>query len=73
MVECLLGKVGTLTGMEGDASPFQEEVSVDHVCKQLHGYGFQLRGFETLYNGHTGMPLPGAGPHNVDYPPTRWP
>eukprot|EP01050_Picozoa_sp_SAG11_P008853 SAG11_NODE_800_length_7121_cov_5.974366_1_plen_1226_part_00 len=60
LVECLLGKVGTLTGMEGDASPFQEEVSVDHVCKQLHDFGFQLRGFETLYNGHTGVALPAA-------------
>ena len=29
LVECLLGKVGSLEGQEGDSSPFQEEVTVD--------------------------------------------
>ena len=60
LVECLLGKVGSLEGMEGDASPFQENITVDHVCRQLHSKGYQLRGFETLYNGFTGVPLEAA-------------
>jgi DNA-directed RNA polymerase II subunit RPB2 len=60
LVECLLGKVGSLEGMEGDASPFQENITVDHVCRQLHTKGYQLRGFETLYNGFTGVPLEAA-------------
>jgi DNA-directed RNA polymerase II subunit RPB2 len=60
LVECLLGKVGSLEGQEGDSSPFQEEVTVDRVCKQLHEKGYQLRGFETLYNGLTGRPLEAA-------------
>jgi DNA-directed RNA polymerase II subunit RPB2 len=60
LVECLLGKLGTLHGQEGDASPFQEEITVDRVCRQLHERGYQLRGFETLYNGFTGRPLEAA-------------
>ena len=60
LVECLLGKVGSLEGLEGDASPFQEDITVDLVCKQLHEKGFQLRGFETLYNGYTGNPIEAA-------------
>ena len=60
LVECLLGKVGCLEGQEGDASPFQDEVTVDRVCEQLHKKGYQLRGFETLYNGFTGRALEAA-------------
>lgn len=53
LVECLLGKLSTLTGDEGDATPFME-LEVDDVSRSLHEMGYQGRGNEVLYNGHTG-------------------
>ncbi|KAK7709362.1 DNA-dependent RNA polymerase II [Diaporthe eres] len=56
LVECLLSKVSTLKGMEGDATPFTD-VTVDSVSDLLHAHGYQSRGFEILYHGHTGRKL----------------
>eukprot|EP00741_Cyanophora_paradoxa_P010477 tig00000158_g10130.t1 len=56
MVECLLGKVAAITGEEGDATPFTE-ITVDQVSAELHKAGYQLRGWEVLYNGFTGRRL----------------
>ncbi|KAJ3172021.1 DNA-dependent RNA polymerase II [Geranomyces variabilis] len=56
LVECLLSKLGTLTGIEGDASPFTD-VTVDQISSSLAEFGYQKRGFEVLYNGHTGKKL----------------
>ncbi|KAJ3113523.1 DNA-dependent RNA polymerase II [Phlyctochytrium bullatum] len=56
LVECLLGKVATLTGKEGDATPFTD-LTVEGVSEELREFGFQKRGFEVLYNGHTGKKL----------------
>jgi len=56
LIECLLSKVGTLTGHEGDATPFTE-VTVDKISALLVEQGFQSRGFEVMYNGHTGRKL----------------
>ena len=56
LVECLLSKVSALTGDEGDATPFTS-VTVDEVSKLLMNFGYQKRGFETMYNGHTGRRL----------------
>jgi DNA-directed RNA polymerase II subunit RPB2 len=56
LIECILGKVSSLTGDEGDATPFTD-VTVDAISKQLEAQGFQKRGFEVLYNGHTGKKL----------------
>jgi DNA-directed RNA polymerase II subunit RPB2 len=56
LVECLLSKVGALSGEEGDASPFSD-LTVENVSQTLHEYGYQKRGNEQMYNGHTGMPL----------------
>ncbi|KAK7746452.1 DNA-dependent RNA polymerase II [Cytospora paraplurivora] len=56
LIECLLSKVSTLKGMEGDATPFTD-VTVDSVSDLLHAHGYQSRGFEVLYNGHTGRKL----------------
>jgi DNA-directed RNA polymerase II subunit RPB2 len=55
LVECLQSKVGSLTGLEGDATPFTD-VFVDQVAKELHSLGYQKYGNETLYSGHTGRP-----------------
>uniref|UniRef100_A0A7S0YCC4 DNA-directed RNA polymerase subunit beta n=1 Tax=Polytomella parva TaxID=51329 RepID=A0A7S0YCC4_9CHLO len=56
LVEALLSKVAALTGTEGDATPFTD-MTVDDVSTQLHGLGYQRRGWEVMYNGHTGRQL----------------
>ncbi|KAG4106888.1 DNA-directed RNA polymerase II subunit RPB2 [Neocallimastix lanati (nom. inval.)] len=56
LVECLLGKVSTLTGDEGDATPFTD-VTVEAISKLLRENGYQSRGFEVMFNGHTGKKL----------------
>ena len=39
-------------GEEGDATPFTT-TTVEEVGKELHSCGYQLRGNEVLYSGHT--------------------
>ncbi|WJX29898.1 DNA-dependent RNA polymerase II [Trifolium repens] len=56
LIECIMGKVACQMGKEGDATPFTD-VTVDSISKSLHKCGYQLRGFETMYNGHTGRRL----------------
>ncbi|TPX72974.1 DNA-directed RNA polymerase [Spizellomyces sp. 'palustris'] len=56
LVECLLSKLATLTGVEGDATPFTD-LTVDQISRALEQFGYQKRGFEVLYNGHTGRKL----------------
>lgn len=56
LIECQLSKVSSLRGCEGDATPFTE-VTVDSVSRLLRDHGYQSRGFEVMYNGHTGRKL----------------
>lgn len=56
LIECLLSKVAALTGQEGDATPFTD-VTITSISQILESYGFQKRGFEIMYNGHTGKKL----------------
>ncbi|KAL8824927.1 MAG: hypothetical protein Q9191_004725 [Dirinaria sp. TL-2023a] len=56
LIECQLSKVSSLRGFEGDATPFTE-VTVDSVSSLLREHGYQSRGFEVMYNGHTGRKL----------------
>eukprot|EP00922_Rhytidocystis_sp_ex-Travisia-forbesii_P064504 GHVS01095837.1.p1 GENE.GHVS01095837.1~~GHVS01095837.1.p1 ORF type:complete len:1128 (-),score=165.84 GHVS01095837.1:90-3473(-) len=56
LVECLLGKVGSIAGTEGDATPFSK-LTVQQVSTRLHELGYQGHGNEQLYSGHTGRPL----------------
>lgn len=56
LVECLLSKVATLSGQEGDATPFTE-LTVEAVSEILKELGFHQRGLEVMYNGHTGRKL----------------
>ncbi|KAJ9629845.1 DNA-dependent RNA polymerase II [Taxawa tesnikishii (nom. ined.)] len=53
LIECLLSKVGSLKGQEGDATPFTD-VTVTQISQILFDHGYQQRGFEVMYNGHTG-------------------
>ncbi|CAO1633887.1 unnamed protein product [Parajaminaea phylloscopi] len=56
LVECLLSKVATLSGQEGDATPFTD-LTVEAVSAILGKLGYQKRGLEVMYNGHTGRKL----------------
>lgn len=56
LVEALMSKVGAVMGREGDATPFTE-VTVDNISTTLHSVGYQSRGWEVMYNGHTGRQL----------------
>ncbi|THY99384.1 beta and beta-prime subunits of DNA dependent RNA-polymerase [Aureobasidium pullulans] len=56
LIECLLSKVGSLRGQEGDATPFTD-VTVTQISDLLRQHGFQQRGFEVMYNGHTGRKM----------------
>jgi len=56
LVECLLGKVSSQTGDEGDATPFTD-VTVQAIADTLHNLGYQRFGNEVLYSGHTGRPM----------------
>ena len=56
LIECLLGKVAALTGMEGDATPFGD-VTVENITEVMEMLGYEKSGFETLYNGFTGKKL----------------
>lgn len=56
LIECLLSKVAALTGQEGDATPFTD-VTITSISELLEQHGFQKRGFEVMYNGHTGKKL----------------
>ncbi|KAF4573157.1 DNA-dependent RNA polymerase II [Pleurotus pulmonarius] len=56
LVECLLSKVATLIGNEGDATPFTD-LTVESVSAFLRQKGYQSRGLEVMYHGHTGRKL----------------
>jgi len=56
LIECLLSKVSALSGTEGDATAFSS-VTVDQISEELWRKGYQRRGFEVLYHGHTGRKL----------------
>lgn len=56
LVEALLSKLCTLVGDFGDATPFTE-VTVETISQLLREKGYQSRGLEVLYHGHTGRKI----------------
>lgn len=56
LIECLLGKIAAVTGEEGDGTPFTD-AGVNDFSEKLHKNGYQQRGNEVMYNGHTGKRL----------------
>jgi DNA-directed RNA polymerase II subunit RPB2 len=56
LIECLLSKVVSLNGNEGDATPFCGQ-TVEYVSKMLHDLGYQKYGNEVMYSGFTGKRL----------------
>jgi len=57
LIECILGKVMTHHGMEGDGTPFIDSFDVNRVSDYLHNLGYQRSGNEVLYSGHTGRQM----------------
>lgn len=56
LIECLLGKVSSIRGTEGDATPFTKG-TVEDIAQRLLESGYQPHGWELMHNGHTGRPL----------------
>ncbi|EFC36869.1 DNA-directed RNA polymerase II [Naegleria gruberi] len=56
LIECLLGKISSLSGNEGDATPFTD-ANVNYFSEMLHSLGYQKRANEVMFNGHTGRKL----------------
>lgn len=53
LIECILGKVGSIKGKFFDGTPF-EQFDADHISNLLTKEGFNGSGRETLFNGETG-------------------
>eukprot|EP01028_Stygiella_incarcerata_P000198 TRINITY_DN1028_c0_g3_i3.p1 TRINITY_DN1028_c0_g3~~TRINITY_DN1028_c0_g3_i3.p1 ORF type:complete len:1264 (+),score=296.08 TRINITY_DN1028_c0_g3_i3:424-3792(+) len=59
LIECVVGKVGSMEGIEKDATAFAEDAHsrVATAVRCLHEVGYQKHGNEVMYCGHTGKRL----------------
>ena len=53
LIECVFGKVGSISGTELDATPFRK-VTVENISEIMEKLGYHGAGTEVLYNGKTG-------------------
>lgn len=56
LIECLLGKVGSIKGHECDGTAFTR-VDVEEIKNELEKLGYHRSGSEYLYNGMTGQKM----------------
>lgn len=54
LLECLMGKVGAIKGVEVDGTSFSE-VDIEQIKDLLEKYGYERNTTEYLYNGMTGQ------------------
>ena len=53
LYECLLSKVASIGGFEGNATPFSG-LTVEKIAYHLESYGYEKNGWEIMVNGCTG-------------------
>ena len=53
LIECIMGKVSSIEGVETDGTPF-EDPNIDLVKSKLESYGYDQTGNENMYCGFTG-------------------
>ena len=56
ILECLVGKVAAIQGMDADGTAFEEH-DIEYVKNKLEELGYERNGYEWLYNGMTGEKL----------------
>ena len=56
LLECLLGKMGSMKGHDCDGTPFTH-IDVEKIKEELEKLGYQRDGSEYLYNGMTGQKM----------------
>lgn len=54
LIECLMGKVGAIKGMEVDGTSFNE-IDIEKVKDMLESLGYERNATEYMYNGMTGQ------------------
>ena len=59
LIECVFGKVGSISGCEMDATPFRK-VTVENITEIMEKMGYHGAGTEVLYNGKTGEQITAA-------------
>jgi len=59
LIECVFGKVGSISGTELDATPFRK-VTVENITEVMEKLGYHGAGTEILYNGKTGEQMTAA-------------
>ena len=59
LIECVFGKVGSISGTELDATPFRK-VTVENITEVMEKLGYHGAGTEILYNGKTGEQITAA-------------